>query len=65
MKNIIRTAIFSSCLLLIACSDGADRVEAKNPLEDQLKAMQKAKEVEKTLQESFERQNRAIDQQSQ
>ena len=64
MQNIIAAVIVSSCLLLVACSDGVDKVEATNPLDDQVKAMQKAKEVEKTLQQSFEQQNRSIDQQS-
>jgi len=59
-------SIFLTVLLVVmtGCSDNEKPGSSKTIIDDQLRAMEKAKEVEKTLEEAAQQQRKNIDEQS-
>lgn len=61
--KMYRVLLIAALVLAGACSGGEDEKSAGDAWKTQTDALEKAKEVNKTLQDSFDRQDEAIDQQ--
>jgi len=65
MKQILLLVFVASMLLLSACDGTSPKSKIANPLAGHVDALNKAKELEKSLQDSLDKQQKAIDQMSQ
>jgi hypothetical protein len=61
MKFVTALIIFTSLLVISACDNKPQQSKIKNPLADQVEALDKAKDVERQLLEASEKQRKAID----
>ena len=64
MKFITALIIFAGLFVISACDNKPQQSNIKNPLADQIEALEKAKDVERQLLEASEKQRKAIDEMS-
>ena len=64
MKFIAALIIFAGFFVISACDNKPQQSKIKNPLADQVEALEKAKDVERQLLEASEKQRKAIDEMS-
>ena len=65
MRLLMMTVLLVALGSLAACGDGEKRAKDDHVWKDQVKALDKAKGVEKMLQDSAMQQMKAVDEQSQ
>ena len=61
MKIVTILLIFTGLLVINACDNKPPQSKIKNPLTDQVEALEKAKDVERQLLEAADKQRKAID----
>ena len=64
MKFITALIIFAGFFVISACDNKPQQSKIKNPLAEQVEALEKAKDVERQLLEASEKQRKAIDEMS-